>query len=412
MKKRSWIYAGVGAALAAAALGWAFAPRPVEVEVASVTQGRFETAIEEDGKTRLRDRYVVAAPLAGVLSRIALREGGAVEAGAVVATLTPALSPLLDERTRRELQIRVETAQAQVDRTRAQIDVAEVALAKSRSEIARSEQLARAGFVSSMKLDNDRLAVLGAQKEVEAARQARRVAAQEVEQARAALAAVQQPGSSRAFALRAPVGGRVLRVAHTSETPVAVSAPLLEIGDTRRLEVVAELLTSDALQARPGSRVLIERWGGPALEGRVRLVEPAGYTKVSALGVEEQRVEVLIDIEGDAEGHVEQRHSLGDGYRVGVRIVTLTVDDALRVPVGAVFPLPGNGRDDGEGDDRAGGMAVFTLREGRARLAPVQVAARNGSYAWIRAGLAAGAAVIVYPPPAVADGVRVKVRKV
>jgi HlyD family secretion protein len=408
MKKTSWLVGGVAVLATVAALAWAFAPRPVEVEVAPATQGAFQTTIDEDGKTRLRDRYVVSAPLAGLVGRITLREGDAVEAGAVLATITPVLAPLLDARTRREQQLQVEIAQAQRQRAVARVEGAKVGLQQARNEVQRSEQLARQGYVSVTKLDTDRLAAQAAQKELDAAAEDLHVAEHGIEQARAALAAVQGgPGAVRGFAVRAPVAGRVLRVAQASEGAVALGAPLVELGDTARLEVVAELLTTDAQQARPGSPVLIERWGGPGtLAGRVRLVEPAAFTKVSALGVEEQRVKVLIDITSPA----EQWRALGDGYRVGVRVVTLALDDALRVPVSAVFPLPAG--EDGQLSGQPGGMAVFALEGGRAKLQPVQLGARNGAMAWIRAGLAPGAEVIVYPGTAVRDGVRVKVRKV
>jgi HlyD family secretion protein len=403
MKKSTWIYAGAGAIAALALLAWAFAPRPVDVEVAAVTQGRFETTIDEDGKTRLRDRYVVSAPLAGVLARISLREGDAVEADAIVATLRPVLSPMVDERTLREQQVRVEIAEAQVQRVAARVDGAKVGLLQARNEQQRSEQLARQGFVSPTKLETDRLAVLAAQKELEAASEERHVAGHEVDQARAALVAVRTPDrlGARSFALRAPTAGRVLRIVQTSETTVPLGAPLLELGDISRLEVVAELLTTDALKARPGSRVIVERWGGDgALQGRVRAVEPSAFTKVSALGVEEQRVKVLIDITSAA----DEWRALGDGYRVGVRIVTLALDSVVKVPVSAVFPLP-----EREG---AGGMAVFVLDGGRARLVPVKLGARNGSEAWLQDGPKPGATVLVYPPAVIRDGARVKVRAV
>ena len=398
MKTKTWIAAGAATAGALVLLGWAFAPRPVDVEVAQVTRGRFEATIDEDGKTRLRDRYVVSAPLAGVVDRIALREGDAVQAGAPVATLMPALSPLLDERTLREQQARVDIAGANVRRADARIALARVGLQQARNDMQRSDQLAKQGFVSPTKLETDRLAAEAAQKELDAAVQERHVAGHEVEQARAAIAAVQGRGGSGAFVLRAPVSGRVLKVAQTSEATVPLGTPLLELGDTSRMEVAAELLTTDALQARPGSRVMIERWGGPApLEGRVRLVEPAAFTKMSALGVEEQRVRVLIDITSPP----ERWQALGDGYRVSVRIVTQAQDNAVKVPVSAVFPRPD-----------AQGMAVFALDAGRARLVPVELGARNGNDAWVRTGLAAGASVIVYPPAAVRDGLKVRPRKV
>lgn len=399
MKKATWVYIGIVALAAVLALTWAFSPRPVEVEVAKAVIGSFETTIDEDGKTRLRDRYVVSAPLAGLLTRISLREGDAVRAGQVVATLMPVLSPLVDERTLREQQARLEAAQANVQRVNARIEGAKVALQQARNEAQRSEQLALQGFVSPTKLDNDRLVMLAAQKELDAASEERHVAVHEVDQARAALMAVQRPDgrAARVFELKAPVSGSVVRVVQTSEATVALGTPLIEIGDVSRIEIVAELLTADALAAPPGSPVIVDRWGGKApLEGKVRLVEPAGFTKVSALGVEEQRVRVLIDITSPP----ERWRPLGDGYRVGVRIVTRSVRSALKVPASAVFPMEG------------GGMAVFVFDGKRARRVPVQLVARNGNDAWVGQGVAAGTQVIVYPPPAVGDGVRVRARSV
>ena len=399
MKKKTWMMLAAGAAVGAALFAWAFAPRPLGVELAAASEGPFETSIEEDGKTRLRDRFVVAAPLAGTLARITLREGDAVEAGAPLASITPVLPAMLDERTRREQQLRVEITQAQVQRVAARIEGAKVGLAQARNEQQRSEQLARQGFVAPTKLESDRLSVLAAQKELEAAVEEGHVAGHEVEQARAALMAATRPGAGagKGFAVRAPIAGRVLKVAQASEGPVALGAPLVELGDTARLEVVAELLTADALRAAPGSAVRIERWGGDGvLEGRGRRVEPAAFTKVSALGVEEQRVRVLIDLVSPA----QRWASLGDGFRVGVRIVTRSLPKVLKVPVSAVFPRP------------EGGDAVFVVEGGRARLVPVQLGARNGQEAWIESGLAAGVQVIVYPPPATRDGLRVAPRSV
>ncbi|NML16609.1 efflux RND transporter periplasmic adaptor subunit [Azohydromonas caseinilytica] len=401
MKRKTWAFTLAGVAVALLALAWAFAPRPTPVETAQVTQGRFEASIEEEAKTRVRDRYVVSAPLAGELQRIALREGDAVRPGDALALLTPVLPVLQDERTLREQQARVEMAQAALERAGARIARAQVGLQQARNELERSEALARQGFISPAKLDGDRLALRAAQQDLETAQQDRHVAGHEVEQARAALTAVQRgpaAGGGRTFVLRAPVAGRVLRVAQPSEATVAAGTPLLELGDTARLEVVAELLTTDALKAAPGSRVLIERWGGAGmLEGRVRLVEPAAFTKVSALGVEEQRVRVLIDLTSDP----AQWQALGDGYRVGVRVITQAVDGAVQVPVGAVFPV-----------EDEGVMAVYRLDGRRARLQPVEIAARNGAQAWVRSGLKPGQEVVIYPSSAVKDGGKVQPRKV
>ncbi len=399
MKRRTLWAGGAGSLAVVALLVWAFAPGPVQVEMARATIGPYEQSIAEDGKTRLRERYVLTAPLAGRVARIALREGDEVAADSVVATLTPVLSPMLDERSQREQLSRAEAAQAAVQRADAGVQRARVGQEQARVELQRDEQLARQNFLAPAKLDADRLALQAAQRELDTAAQTRHVAQHELETVRAALTAVRAPAGAGAsgFALRSPVSGRVLRVPLVSETTVALGTPLIEIGDVSQLEVVAELLTTDALQARPGAPVRIERWGGGRdLEGRVSRVEPSAFTKVSALGVEEQRVNVLIDITSAP----ERWKALGDGYRVGVRIVTLSQTSALRVPVSAVFPRS------------EGGMAVFVADGGLARLTPVELGGRNGSEAWVKNGLSAGTEVHVCPPSALRDGARVSARSV
>lgn len=399
MKRRTVLVTAAASLVALGLLAWAFMPRPVEVEVARATRGHFETTLDEDARTRLAERYVVSAPLAGRLQRIVMREGDAVQAGDALATLMPVLAPLLDERTLREQAARVGAADATWRQARTRIGVAQVALERARSDWRRTEQLAQQGFVASTKIDGDRLAAEAAQKDLEAAAEGEQVARHGLTLARAALVAVQGGRPTGGFVLRAPVAGRVLKLHHTSETTVALGAPLVEIGDTRHLEIVAELLTSDALQTQPGSAVRIERWGGPVvLQGQVRRVEPAAFTKISALGVEEQRVNVIIAITSPPADWA----ALGDGYRVAVRIVLLSRDQVLQVPVSAVFPRPG-------ADGPTTQHAVFVLAEGRARLQAVTVAARNGHQAWVSEGLAPDSQVIVYPPAAVADGVRVRV---
>jgi HlyD family secretion protein len=416
-RTRIRIVGGIAIAATLALIAWAFAPRPVPVETATARVGRFERSIEEDAKTRVRDRYVVAAPLAGRLSRIALREGDAVERDAVLASLTPALPPMLDARTEAQLVARVETADAAVDRAASRIARARTALAQARNTLAREEALARDRFIAASQLENDRLAVRAAEQELDSAKQDQHVADHERQQARAALDAVRDEDAA-AFAVRAPVAGRVLRVVQTSEGMVALGAPLLELGDTAEMEIVAELLTTDALQATPGMPVRIERWGGPVpLAGRVRRIEPAAFTKISALGVEEQRVNVLIELDSPR----EVWRTLGDGYRVGVRIVVDDRADVVRVPVSAVFPRPATAGAQGETDDgtsvgdddaKARSMAVFVVVDGRARLREVVLGGRNGSEAWIVSGLRAGETVIVYPGDRIADGARVEPRKV
>lgn len=382
------------AAVTVALLAWAFAPKPVQVETAPVTQGRYEQSIDEDGRTRVKDRYTVSAPVTARLARITLHEGDAVNAGDTVAMLTPVMPAMVDERSTREATARLKGAGAGVERAAARLARARIALEEARLEQQRTAQLAAQGFVSPAGLDTARLAVAGAQRELEVASAEREVAVQE----QALAAAVLQPAGSggRAgapLAVRSPVSGVVLRVAQPSEATIAAGAALLDVGDPARMEVVAQLLTTDAVQATPGAAVVIERWGGAPVAGRVLRVEPAAFTKVSALGVEEQRVNVLVDITTPPAAW----RAMGDGFRVGVRIITRSVEQAVMVPVGAVFP-------------HGGGMAVFLLNARRARLQPVELAGRNGQQAWVRSGLAPGQQVIIYPPPGVADGKQVRVR--
>ena len=407
MQTKTWMVGGGVVVALAALLAWAFAPRPLPVEVASVVQGRFEAGIEEDAKTRLRDRYAVSAPLAGRLARIALREGDAVRAGDVVARILPAL---LDERGLREQQARVEAAQAGVQRAGVRAERSRVVLEQARGDLRRGEDLARQGFVAAARLEADRLALDAAQKDAQAAVLEQQAARADLAQARAALDVVRRPeapGAGRAFEVRAPVAGRVLRVAQTSEGMVGLGAVLIELGDTAQLDVVAPLLSTDALQVRPGSPVRIERWGGPGvLQGRVRAVEPAAFTKVSALGVEEQRVSVLIDLSSPP----AQWAALGDGYRVVARLLTREAEDATLVPVSALFPLPSEGAAPTGAEPAAPRMAVFVVEAGRARRVPVVLEARGGTHAWVKEGLQAGAQVVVYPPTALTDGGRVRLR--
>lgn len=387
-----------------AALAWAFAPRPLDVETEVVRTGRFEQFIEEDGRTRLHDRYVVSAPLSGRLLRPALREGDAVAAGDVLARIVPSASPMLDDRSARESLARVAAAQAQRAAADARVARAAVSVDVALAEQRRSETLAGEGFLSTNRLETARLALRAAQREAEAAQQERQVAEQALRQARIAAGmdggGTVTAGAERGGALvRAPVAGQVLRVLQASEGPIAAGSPLFELGDLATLEVVVELLTTDALRAPPGTPVQIERWGGPVtLEGWVARIEPAAFTKVSALGVEEQRVLAVIALSSPR----SQWQALGDGYRVGAKLRVRSVDAATLVPSSAVFPVAS--------DDGGAGHAVFVVEDGRARQRAVRLGARQGGTTWLTEGPAPGVAVIVYPPPAVVDGLRVRPR--
>jgi HlyD family secretion protein len=392
---RTRLAAAAAGIAALALLAWSFTPRPVAVETAAATAGRFEQGIEEDGRTRLKERYTVSAPVAARLLRITLKEGDSVRAGDPVAALVPAMPSLVDDRSAREAQARVQAAGANLVAARARVERAAVAVEEATLELRRTERLAAEGFLAPARLDSARLAAAAAQRELQGARAAQDVAAHGREQAAAALlppGSGAQPG--RPLVLRAPVDGVVLKVAQASEATLPAGTPLVDIGDPRRLEIVAELLTTDAVQARPGSRAVVERWGGPPLAAVVSRVEPGAFTKVSALGVEEQRVKVLLDVQDPPLAW----SVMGDGFRVTVRVITQAVDPAVLVPVGALFPV---------GD---GGMGVYRIDGGRARLQVVDVGGRNGREAWARDGLQPGQVVIVYPPPTVEDGKRVQVR--
>jgi HlyD family secretion protein len=393
MDRKALLWTAAAAAVLAV-FAWAFWPRAVEVEAAVARQAPFEQAIEEDGRTRVKDRYTISAPVAARLERITLREGDCVAAGDTVAVLRPVMSPMVDERSRAEAQARLRAASASVDRATARTGRARIALQEATLERQRTERLAADGFLSTSKLDSVRLALAGARRELETALAERDLAGHEREQAAATLQ--QFTGGARAggaLPVRSPVAGVVLKVAQPSENTLPAGAALLDIGDPQHMEVVSELLTTDAVQAQPGRHVIIERWGGPPVEGTVRRVDPAAFTKVSALGIEEQRVIAVIDITSPP----QQWRAMGDGFRVVVRVITNRVEQALVVPVGALFP-------------NEGGMAVYRVDGRRVRLTPVDIGGRNGTDAWVRDGLEPGQQIIVYPPATVTDGRRVKVR--
>ena len=396
--KRNLVYALAAVALMAA-LVWAFLPGAVAVDTVPVVRGVFERTIDDDGKTRVRDRYTVSAPLAGRLQRIALKAGDPVAEGMAVAVIAPALSPFLDARSRSELAQRLGAAQAAQLRAAAHVERAQAAFDQSVAEALRTRALTEKNYVSKHQAEQADLAEKLNRKELDAARFEAHAAQHDVAQARAALARVDEGaaaagGSGQRWEIRSPVSGRVLRVLQESEATVAIGTPLLEIGQPDNLEVVVDVLSTDAVQIRPGMAVQLERWGrGEPLTGRVRSIEPAAFTKVSALGVEEQRVNVLIDLVAPR----AQWQALGDGYKVDARIVVARRENALLIPLGALFR---------QGD----AWAVFVVEGGRARLRRVEVEQRNNREAAVGRGLAAGERVIAYPSDAVRDGVRVEPR--
>lgn len=390
-RKKLWIAGSAG--LAVLLLVWAFWPQAMEVELGAVSRGRFERAVQEDGKTRLRERYVVSTPLTGRVQRLALKQGDAVARDALLATLWPVMPGLLDERARQEQNERIGAMEAAVRRASANVERAKAALDQAVADLKRSETLAQQGFVSPTQNETGRLTVRLRQKELDSAHQEEDATGHDLAQARIAIRTFSQGGSTqRSWAIKSPVAGKVLKVNQQSESLVQAGTALLELGDPGDLEVVVDLLTEDAAQVQPGTPATLANWGGPQLlAARVRLVEPAAYTKVSALGVEEQRVNVVLDILSPR----EQWSALGDGYKADVRIVVQTEKEALKVPVSALFPSGAR-------------AALYAVENGRARLHEVEVLARNGNEAWVKSELAPETPVVLFPPSSLRDGERVQ----
>jgi HlyD family secretion protein len=392
--KTAWLLAAAGAI---AVLVWAFLPEPVTVEVATVTRGAFRRTIDEDGRTRVRERYVVSAPLAGRLQRVEFKPGAMVGAGTLLATLVPSASTMLDARTERELAERVGAADAEQLRAGAAVERARVALEQANADLARAAKLAGQGFTSKESLERAAREVELRAKDQKVAEFGEHVARHQASLARAAQSRARPDAggaNDQRWQLRSPVAGQVLRVLQESEVAVPTGAPLLEIGDPHDLEAVVDVLTADAAAIREGAEVELDH-GGNALPlmGRVRLVEPAAFTKISALGVEEQRVNVVIDF-----GAPLDWHNLGDGHHVDARIVVDKRDDAVMVPLGALF------RHDS-------GWAAFVFTDGRADLRTIRIGPRGTQRAVVDEGLAPGERVIVFPSDAVRDGVRLRIRE-
>lgn len=389
----------IGMALVVVALAggiaFGFLPRAVEVDLAVAERAPLVVTIEEEGKTRVRDRYVISAPVSGQARRIALRVGDVVQAGQAVAAIEPLRSSALDPRSQAQAAAAVRAAEAALAAARANARAAVAQAELARQEQNRIESLRAARFVSDQAVDKARTDADRGQAARSAAEHAATAAQFELERARAALAgATRNAGTADVLDVRTPVGAAVLKVLHESEGPVQAGAALIEVGDPASLEVEVEVLSSQAVKIRPGAKVLFDRWGGDVpLEGRVRVVEPTGYTKVSALGVEEQRVRVIADLASPR----EQWARVGDGYRVEARFVVWEGQDVLQIPSSALF------RHDH-------GWAAFVVDGGRARLQALEIGQRNGLRVQVNAGLDAGARVIAHPDDTISDGRRVKPR--
>jgi HlyD family secretion protein len=378
-------------------LAYGFLPKPVPVDTAPASRGPLRVTVEEEGRTRVKDRFVVSAPVPGYLRRITLEVGDPVTKEQQVALLEPLRSTVLDPRSRAEAEAVEAAARAALEaaQEKARAATADADYAKERAE--RMKKLHEGGYVARDEYD---------QADAEAKRtgalrlsaDAAVVAAKaDLERAEAVLrhSAAQGPGNTgETVMVRSPVSGRVLKRHRESAGVVNSGDALLDIGDPRNLEVYAEVLSADAVKIRKGTPVLFERWGGEtALEGKVRVVEPAGFTKVSSLGVEEQRVNVIVDFTSPP----DVWQGLGDGYRLDASFIIWESKDVLQVPASALFR-------------KGEGWAVFAVENKHARLREVETGKRNGLQAEILSGINAGEVVIVHPDDAVRDGVKVKVR--
>ncbi len=370
-------------------------PRPIPVEVASVSRGPLLVTVDEEGMTRVRNRYIVAAPVAGQLRRIDWKPGAVVEAGqTVLATLEASGADFLDTRTQAQAEARMRGAEAAREAAQAQRERAASAARLFTAEFQRAQKLRTDQVASVQELDAAQMRAETAGQDVRAAEFALKIAEFELQQTKALLqrgASAGVSAGSEPLVVTSPVSGRILRVLQESARVVPAGFALMEIGDPTDLEVRIEALSRDGVTIVPGARVMLEQWGGAEpLSARVRLVEPSAFTKISALGVEEQRVYVIADFVDP----VERRPTLGDAYRVEARIVTWEAPDALRAPAGALF-------------QRAGGWQTYAVEGGRAVLRKIKTGRSNGVETEVLDGLAAGDRVIVYPGDKVADGMRV-----
>lgn len=390
---------GTAVAIAAVvgALAYAFRPQPVQVDYGQVTRGPLAETVREEGYTRVREVYMVSAPVAGRLLRLDREVGDAVAAGVTpLARIRPTDPAFLDVRSQSEAEAGVRTAEANLALARAEVTRARAQVTFAAAELARARELMQRGNISAQAMERRQLELETANAAEATARAAVRARLAELEQARARL--IEPSGGNGAAAgaveVTAPINGRVLRLIQESETVVAAGAPLLELGDPGDLEIVAELLSTDAVRLTAGAEVRIFDWGGPeTLPGRIRRIEPFGFKKVSALGIEEQRVNVLIDfVEAPPEG-------LGHGYRVEIEAIAWSGADVARIPLAALFRV---------GSD----WAAFTVdAEGDARLRKLKIGHLGAAEAELLDGLAAGDTVILHPDERIADGTWVAARQ-
>ncbi len=392
--------AGASGLALAGVLTYAFWPQPVPVDLVAVESGPLRVTVDEEGRTRVKEVYVVSAPIAGLVLRIGGHVGDPVAANdTVLATIMPSAPEFLDIRSLAQAEAEVRAAEAARDLASADVVRAQAELEFAKAEWERAKSLAERGNISRSALDRADLDVKTREADLATKRAALEVRMFELENANARLIVPRQPeigpdGVACCIPVLAPVNGRILKVMRESESVVAAGTPLVEVGDPRDLEIVVELLSTDAVRVSEGADVVIEAWGGSAdLRGRVRRIEPYGFTKISALGIEEQRVNIIVDFAG---APTEWRR-LGHGFRVETRIVVWQGEAIIQVPVGALFRV---------GDD----WAVFVVQDGRARVRRVSVGKRNAREAQILGGAEVGEQIVLHPSDRVHDDARVIAR--
>jgi HlyD family secretion protein len=378
-------------------LVWGFWPRPVLVELVEAQRAPLTVTIEEEGRTRVIDRFIISAPVDGVACRVQLDVGDTVQAGQTLLSISPLESRVLDPRSRAEAEARVAAARSALELARQQADAAGASANFQRSEIKRLKPLAEQGVISSGAFDRAQMDLLTAEATLRSANHGVEVARYEQQAAETALkysAGTVTGDPAIRVPVKSPITGKILQMPHECEGPVTTGQELLVVGNPSLLEVVVDLLSADAVKVNPGMKVHFDRWGGDGtLEGRVRTVEPFGFTKISALGVEEQRVNVIADFVSPK----EDWQRLADGYRVEARFVIWEDEDVLQVPASSLFRL----------ND---GWALFLVENGRARQRVVKIGQRTGLVAQILEGVEEGDKVVNHPSDEVADGVRITER--
>jgi HlyD family secretion protein len=384
IKRKHLIWTGVAGI--AGIVGWlSLRERPLEVDTGTVRRGTLQVTVDAEGKTRVRDRYVLTAPVTGRLERIDLPEGTRVRAGDVIARIAPVP---LDAQATRQAEARVAGVQSLARDAETRVRQARATLEQERRMAGRIERLVRAGALAERDLEDATLTVRLREEDLGAAQARSRAAAADVEQARAALIALGGGKPNAVVPIRAPAGGCILRVPERSERVVTVGSPVVEVGDPTALELVVDVLSSDASRIRPGALVVVDNWGdGENLTGHVRSIEPAAFTRVSALGVEEQRVNVIIDLPQWPAG-------LSDGYRVEARIGVWEGADVTIVPMSALFRHHQD-------------WAVFVVRSGRAELTRVEIGEQSQAGAQVLGGVRPGDVVVLFPSDQITTGRRV-----